>query len=311
MRVSIVIPNYNGEELLGKNLPKILDSISSEKEFEIIIVDDASSDNSVKIIEDFIKDQNKSRFRFSQNSTNLGFSSTVNRGVGLSTGEILILLNTDVIPKKGFIEPLLKHFKDESVFAVGCMDESIEGNSIIQRGRGVGKWERGFMIHSKGSINKENTLWVSGGSGAFRKSIWDKLGGLDELYNPFYWEDIDLSYRARKSGYLTLFDRESVVIHEHAKGAIKSKYSSPQIRKISYRNQFIFVWKNVTDPGLIVSHLMWLPYHLIRAALRRDWPFFSGFMQAFIKLPAILKRRQRIRKMSEKSDRAVFDGLND
>ena len=110
---------------------------------------------------------------------------------------LYILFNTDVYPDKDFLTPLLSHFKDEKVFAVGCMDKSIEGKDVVLRGRGIGVWKRGFLVHEKGEIEKSDTLWVSGGSGAFRKSIWDKLGGLNELYNPFYWEDIDLSYRAQ------------------------------------------------------------------------------------------------------------------
>lgn len=289
MNLSVVIPNYNGQDLLKKNLPKVIESVGDA---EIIIVDDCSSDNSLNILRNF-----ESKLKVIVNEKNLGFSSTVNRGVKAVKGEIVILLNTDVVPEKGFLDSLLYHFKDERLFAVGCMDKSIENNKVILRGRGVGSWEKGFLIHSRGEINKTNTLWVSGGSGAFRKSIWSQLGGFDELYNPFYWEDIDLSYRAVKSGYKIVFEPKSIVLHEHEKGAIKRKFSSFEVKTIAYRNQFIFVWKNTTDLSLRLSHLFWLPYHFTKAFLRLDIAFFRGFLGAFFLLPQILKESFKDQKL--------------
>src|SRR3989344_3918266 len=120
MNVSIVIPNYNGEEILAKNLPKVLDAVGDA---EIIIVDDASTDASASIISN-LKSQ-ISNLKLLQNEHNLGFSSTVNRGVKVVKGEVVVLLNTDVVPEKDFLKPLLRHFEDEKIFAVGCMDRSI------------------------------------------------------------------------------------------------------------------------------------------------------------------------------------------
>lgn len=304
MKVSIVIPNYNGEELLRKNLPKVIDSVSNYKgKIEIIVVDDCSTDASASVISNF-KSQ-ISNLKFLLNERNLGFSSTVNRGVKKSEGEIVVLLNTDVVPEKDFLNPLLEHFNNPELFAVGCMDKSLENGKIVLRGRGIGRWERGFLVHSRGEVDKTDTLWVSCGSGAFRKSIWDKLGGLDILYNPFYWEDIDLSYRALKSGYKILFEPKSIVAHEHEKGSIKKKYLESQIKTIAYRNQFVFVWKNTTDLDLQLYHLLWLPYYFIKALVRFDLSFFKGFFSAFILLPQILQSSLEDQKLFIKSDKEV------
>ncbi|MBI2420762.1 MAG: glycosyltransferase [Candidatus Levybacteria bacterium] len=324
MKISIIIPNYNGAELLKKNLPKVFDAISSYKDgaIEVIIIDDYSTDNSLMEIQSFVKiqDENaktKSQFRQGgiklksiRNEKNLGFSSTINKGVREADGEIVVLLNTDVIPERTFLPPLLSHFKNDEVFAVGCMDKSIEEKKVVLRGRGVGAWKRGFLVHSRGEIGKANTLWVSGGSGAFRKSIWEKLGGFDSLYNPFYYEDIDLSYRAQKSGYKVLFESESPVIHEHEKGAIKSTYSRSQIRAIAYRNQFIFVWKNATDLDLQILHIFWLPYHFMKALINNDWMFFRGFINAFLLLPKIIASSFKSRKLFIKKDSEIIKSLS-
>lgn len=289
MNLSVVIPNYNGQDLLKKNLPKVLEAVGDA---EIIVVDDASVDASLEALDSF-----KEKIRVMKNEKNLGFSSTVNFGVKEAKGDIVILLNTDVIPERGFLAPLLSHFKDDKVFAVGCMDKSIENGKAVLRGRGIGGWKRGFFVHSRGEVDKTNTLWVNGGSGAFRKSIWKKLGGFNELYNPFYWEDIDLSYRALKCGYEIVFEPKSIVVHEHEKGAIKKKFSESKVRSIAYRNQFIFVWKNATDLDLQLLHLFWLPYHFIKAFIKADLAFFIGFFAALLQLPKIVSSSLEDQKM--------------
>jgi GT2 family glycosyltransferase len=308
MNISVIIPNYNGENLLKKNLEKVFQEMSAYKEGkeEIIVVDDGSSDGSLSFLADFSKTHRNIKVVI--NKKNLGFAPTVNRGVETSNGDVIILLNTDVYPEVGFLEPLLKHFSNTNVFAVGCLDRSIENRNIILRGRGLGEWKRGFLSHRRGEVDKQNTLWVSGGSGAFKKTIWEKLGGLNELYAPFYWEDIDLSYRALKSGYEVLFESKSVVVHEHEKGVIKNKYSEFKIKTIAYRNQFIFVWENVTDFSLRVSHAAWLPYHLAKALVDSDWGFFLGFFEALILLPKVIKSNLSYRKLFVKKDKQIIAG---
>jgi GT2 family glycosyltransferase len=312
MNISIIIPNYNGEVLLKKNLPKVFDAVKNYKNgnVEIIIPNDPSTDNSKIVIESFLsslQDTNVSgKTVENTNKKESGFAKNVNRGVTLATGDILILLNSDVVPHKDFLAPLLMHFSDEKVFAVGCMDESHEGNRIVHRGRGIGSWQRGFLMHKAGELNRDTTLWASGGSSAFRKTTWDLLQGLDPLYNPFYWEDIDLSYRALKSGYKVIFEQKSIVTHAHDKGAIKTEFKSNYINKIAYRNQFIFIWKNITDSSLLVNHILWLPYHILKAILRNDKNFILGFFEALLLLPKIINTKSKIKKLFRLQDKNII-----
>jgi GT2 family glycosyltransferase len=312
MNISFVIPNYNGEHLLKKNLPKVLHIAQSYKDgkSEIIVTDDSSKDNSLTYLKDFI-DNNKTKVSIvvleNNSGKNKGFSTNVNKGVKAASGDIVILLNTDVVPHEDFLGPLLQNFQDDSVFAVGCMDESIEDGKKVLRGRGIGKWHRGFLIHSAGDVDKgSSTLWVSGGSGAFRKSIWDKIGGLHELYNPFYWEDIDLSYRAQKAGYKVLFEKKSIVRHEHESGSIKKNYTSFTVKKTAYRNQFFFTWLNATDTMLCIKHVLFLPVFLLKALLRKDGAFLQGFWEACMTLPKVLFRRMQVQRLVKISDKEVI-----
>ena len=129
MNISIVIPNFNGEKLLKKNLPHVLESVKDYKKgkVEIIIANDPSTDNSQEVIDHFIKQIKEphvvGKTISNAKKTEAGFSKNVNRGVSHATGDILLLLNTDVRPHKDFLEPLLAHFADEKVFAVGCINE--------------------------------------------------------------------------------------------------------------------------------------------------------------------------------------------
>jgi O-antigen biosynthesis protein len=312
MNISIIIPNYNGEKILQKNLPAVLEAAKTydKGKVEIIIPDDPSTDNSQKVIEGFIASITDKHIVgktvANKNKNESGFSKNVQRGVSLATGEILVLLNSDVHPRKDFLAPLVAHFADSQVFAVGCMDESIEDGRTVLRGRGIAKWEKGFFIHGKGKVDKHTNLWASGGSSAFRKSLWEKFKGFDLLFNPFYWEDIDLSYRAIKSGYQVLFEPRSIVTHEHAQGAIRNKFKPQQVKKIAYRNHFIFIWKNITDVSLLLSHFCWLPFHMVSAARRRDKAFFTGFFLALSQLSRISRSREQAQKFFVTTDKKVI-----
>lgn len=309
MKVSLVIPTYNSEKNLRKNLPQVLKVMaeSSSLKPEVIITDDASVDLSINVAEMIANEyRGKLEVKVIQSSEgrNKGFSTNVNKGVDATSGDIVVLLNSDVYPEKGFIDSLISHFNDEKVFAVGCLEKSIEQGREIDRGRGIGSWRKGFLVHSAGDLSGLETLWVAGGSGAFRKSLWDKLGGLDTLYNPFYWEDIDLSYRARKAGYKTLFERKSVVKHNHDEGVIRREFTTSEIIKVAYRNQYIFAWKNADSSNLLKNYVF-IPYNFLGALLRRDWQFFSGFFTALIKLPKIVRSRIRSKKLWSLSDAEV------
>ena len=174
--ISVIIPNFNGERLLRQNLPALVKELrESELKFELIISDDCSTDGSVNYLEAYQQDEKDVSMQIIKSTKNNGFSVAVEKAVNLAQGEILLLLNTDVKPEGGFLQPLLSHFEDKQVFAVGCMDKSVENERIVLRGRGVGRWERGFLLHSAGKLDKTNTLWVSGGSSAFRRDVWKKL----------------------------------------------------------------------------------------------------------------------------------------
>ena len=289
--VSIVIPNFNGEDLLRKNLPKVLAASQNPKNAvaEIIVVDDCSQDDSVKLLKkDFPS------VRVIRHRVNRGFSAAVNTGVRSARSALVCLLNTDVLPSKDFLVKVLKHFGDQKVFAVSLSEE---GYSWAK-----GFFQEGFVEHEPGPRTKRAhfTFWVSGGSGVFRRSYWLKLKGMDEeLFSPFYWEDVDLSYRAAKRGWKLLWEPDSLVKHKH-QGTI-GKWPKKKRQRIEERNQLIFIWKNITSPNLFKKHLTGLAKRLIRH------PGYGLIVfLALLKIRKIIQARKKEKKESKVSDEAIF-----
>lgn len=273
MKTSVVIPNYNGAELLKKNLPKVLE-IGAD---EIIVVDDASTDGSLGVIEDIKEKKAIKGIKLIKHKKNLGFARSVNEGVVASRGDVVILLNTDVAPQKDLLRYVLPHFKNPEVFAVSFNEGKF--------GYAKGTFRRGLIEFEgqKPDSSAHKSFWASGGSAAFGKEKWEKLGGLDDMYMPFYWEDVDISYRAQMRGWEIVWEPKARVEHEHE--ATIGEFLGKKRDWIIERNQFLFFWKNVSSPKLWLLHLLWLPARLFPPG--RLIPFFW----AILKVPQVLARR--------------------
>ena len=291
MKASIVIPNFNGEALLEKNMPIFLKAkdFAQNNIGEIILVDDCSSDNSTR----FIK-KNYPEIKLIRHTKNRGFSASVNTGARMAKGDLIVLLNTDVLPNEDFLVSTLPYFEDESVFAVSMHEK----NYTWAKGR----FKDGYIQIEPGEeTNKLHiSFWVSGGSGVFRKSMWKELGGMDEkLLSPFYWEDIDICYRGAKRGWKILWDPDSHVEHKHEStiGKLPKKY----VERIRERNQLLFTWKNLQSPGLIRKHFLG-----VFARLVRHPGYIKVLFMTLPRLRQVLKLRAKEKKESKVSDEIIF-----
>ena len=269
---SIIIPNYNGRKLLEKNLPAVLEAARSAA--EIIVVDDCSQDDSI----DFLQ-KNYPQVKIIKTEKNKGYASTVNSGVSKVTGDIAVLLNSDIVPERDFLKPIIDDFsRDENLFAIGCLDKSYEGGQITERGKGILYYQKGLFVHRAGDMSDDDlhTDWVSGGSSAYRRDIWLRLGGMDEKFNPFYYEDIDLSYRAVKAGYKIILEKRSITNHYHEEGAVIKNFSAAKTQEIAFRNQLYFSWKH----GNHFKMLLWLPYYFLTGTIKnKNLSFVKGIFR--------------------------------
>jgi hypothetical protein len=120
-------------------------------------------------------------------------------------------------------------------------------------------FERGLFHHGRArEFSAGPTAWVSGGSGLFDRQKFLALGGFDERFTPAYWEDVDLSFRARQHGWYVGFEPKATVVHLH-ETTNKSAFGEARIQDMSWRNAFRFTWKNATW-WQTIEHMCWLPY---------------------------------------------------
>jgi len=177
-------------------------------------------------------------------------------------------------------------------------------------GANRGFFKDGLINHDRQLITDNRRLttnfWAEGGSSIFRRNLFIELGSFDQLYNPFYWEDIDLSYRAWKSGY-KIYYYPVVKVQHHHESTIGKFFQKSSILKTAYRNQFIFNWKNITDTDLLAKHLFTLPIILLKSLINGNWLLLKGFFLALIRLPKIFESRQKTIKLFKKTDREILD----
>lgn len=276
-KVSVVIPSYRGSQLLKKNLPKVLACLRNED--EIVIVDDASgaedptkADLAVKYqlrkiaFEQFPAElyrgfyqENGKRITMTLliNLRNMRFAVSANRGVAISQHDFVFLLNNDVSPQADVLKYLLPHFQDEKLFAVACKEiepaqKSISGKNRLFFAQGIFQHSRAF------DFLPGETAWATGGSALFRKSMWQELKGFDERYAPAYWEDVDLSFQARKRKWRVLFEPQAVVVHNH-ETTNSSVFGEKKIAQMSWQNAKKFTRKNA-NLWQLAAYYLWQPY---------------------------------------------------
>lgn len=241
-KIDIVIPHFGDRKLLETNLPLVV-KLSTQIN-KIIIIDDTG-------ISDLNSFGSLSRkITIITNPKNLGFTQSVNIGFKHSSADFVVLLNNDVYPEKNYIIETLNYFTDPKVFAVN-FNETHSSWPVVS-------WSGGKLqfTRSEDKSKAVYTAWASGGSAMFRKTIWDELGGFDEVFSPGYWEDIDIGWRAWKSGYKIIWQPEGMVVHHHE--STFNKLNPSFVNLIKERNELLFTWKNINHKKLIANHLQFL-----------------------------------------------------
>lgn len=281
--VSFIIPTYNGQALLQKNLTSVLTAARAQD--EVIIIDDASTDQTVtwltqtyalkpeqadvdyQVFSAWAKDTaDRVKLRVIVNKHNLRFGASCNRAVSLARHPYVFLINNDVQPTPEVLLHILPHFEDPQVFAVGCHEiEEHLGN--ISGGKNVLYFARGMFIHNRAKdFETGETAWASGGSAVFDKQKWNELGGFHACYYPAYWEDTDLSFRAKQRGWKVMFEAQAQVHHNH-ETTNSTVFGQAKIEAMSWKNARKFAWRNGTLSQK-VQFILWQPYWWVRRFLK-------------------------------------------
>ena len=299
---TILIPNYNGKEMLSECLPSIMDAVKRRGDRdEIIVIDNASTDDSTA----FLRSEYPQVKTLSLTENRAIFA--VNDGARAAQNEIMVLLNNDMIVEPDFLDPMLEHFADEAVFAV--TGKVYQWNkSTIQGCRRRAVFSRGFFWYVNDLAAPDSqglTLHALGGQSAYHKTKFLELCGFDTLFSPFYHEDLDISYRAYKRGWRIVYEPRSVMYHRGAATAGKL-YSRGELDIFLQKNLFLFIWKNIHDPALWAQHWCLLVPRLILSAVRGDLSHAFGFFGAVRQFRPAMRRRAEARVEARISDREVL-----
>lgn len=211
-RVSVIIPMYNQVDYTLDCIYSVFVN-SSGSDYEIIVADDNSPDNTSGITRYF------EHVRVTRNEVNLGFLKNCNNAAKQARGEYLVFLNNDTQVQKGWMEELLNvfHHFDKAglvgsklVYPDGRLQEA--GGIIWQDGSGWNYGNQDDPTKPEYNYVKEAD-YISGASVMIPRKLWDELGGFDEAFSPAYCEDSDLCFRVRQHGYKVFYQPFSVAVH--------------------------------------------------------------------------------------------------
>ncbi len=311
MELEIFVLNYNGSALLIECLPSIVEaSKRSRHPCALTVIDNDSTDDSLELLKNNFRDVKVLRLK---NRVLCSFNEAVHQ----SRADIVVLLNNDIKVEFDFLDPLVKVFEDrDDAFLAAPRAETFDGRRY-EGGLSKLGFRHGFpwgMTRYPGYEKKIGLpgLTMAAGFGAFRRSIFLELGGFDDLYLPGTVEDTDLCFRAWKEGYRSYYAPQSRVYHK-GQATFGKHFGSAKLLAINQRNLCLFVWKNVSDPALLLSHtILFFPrvfYFLLKGRPEFAW----GNAWAFLRMPAALTRRfaqsGRPRRRTDREIFAVSEGL--
>src|ERR1700722_5052871 len=305
---SVVIPNWNGRDLLEQYLPSVEAALAGHPDNEVIVVDNGSSDGSA----DFVRRAFPGA-RVLALDRNHGFGGGSNAGFRAAKNDVVVLLNSDMRVAPDFLAPLLEGFEDDRVFAVSCQiffrdpKKPREETGLTQ-----GRWQDGGL---KVGHRIDPTLsdvfpcfYGGGGSCAFDRRKFLELGGFDDVLAPFYLEDTDLGYMAWKRGWKVLYQPRSRVYHEH-RGTIGKRFSEAQIQAVLKKNYLLFCWKNIHEWPRLAGHLFFSFGGALLSMAGEDVPGranMDGWGRAFRQLPGAAASRWQARSLAVVDDTEAF-----
>ncbi len=239
LSLSVVLPNYNGRALLEAFLPCTFQALDdSGLSYEFIIVDDGSDDGSMEFIA-----SNYPQIKVLENGANGGFSYSCNRGIYEAKNQLIFLVNSDIRLSPDYFKGQLEYFNDPKTF--GVMGKILNGDGTkleigakIPRRRGrVLKTDRFYLPET--NSNFAPTLFLSGANALIDRQKLLGLGGFDELYSPFYAEDLDLGVRAWRMGWKCYFHEQSTCFHMGS-ATMKSQIQKSWVKTVYFRNRMLF-----------------------------------------------------------------------
>jgi glycosyltransferase involved in cell wall biosynthesis len=207
MRFSIIIPAYNAEKTLSSCLASLTDQSLSKELFEVIVVDDGSTDSTSKIAGQF-----NIHYIYQANQ---GPAAARNRGARDAKGDIILFTDSDCIPDHYWIQQMTRPFSAPDVIAVKGAYKTRQ-RELVARFAQAEFEDRYDLLKKRSIIDMIDTY-----SAAFRKDVFLNIGGFDQSFPVANNEDTDLSYRLAAKGYKLVFNQGAFVYHTHPDSFLK------------------------------------------------------------------------------------------
>lgn len=303
--ISVAIPNWNGETVLPEclaSLHRAIKKASLGDAVDIVIADDQSTDRGLELIR-----QGFPETRIIEMEQRSGFGVVANTAVTNCANDYVLLLNNDVYVEEDFFLHWARHFEDPDMFAVASWMLRWD-RQTVDSGRRVAVWDKGLIRHwvVEDQGQAAPSFYACGGASVYDKSKYIAIGGFDPLFKPMYTEDLDLSYVGWKRGWKVMYEPRCVVYHHNS---FSSKRAFTLRKKFlnDTKNHFLFVWKNITDPGLFRTHMAWLPLRVVGAPFYGRRLLAAAFVVALRQWGEAMRRRQEEQRFAKVSDRVLFD----
>lgn len=302
--VNVVVLNYNGMDFLPESLPTLVEACRrSAYPCRLSVIDNESTDKSVA----FIKQNYPSIPIYPYKNRILCSFNQFAREV---SEDVCLFLNNDIKVDADFINPLMQYFDQaEDIFLVCPKIMHYDGLSMMGgASRAWMSWglpKSRDLREAEAAAHAGNTFSAGCALAVDRKKFLE-LEGYDEIYLPGTVEDMDLSFRAWRSGYRCLYEPKSRVYHK-GQAIFHKKFGRFRTAEMNARNIYLFVWKNIGDRVYLFQHILFLPLRLAMNILRFQWHWVSGFFKALRYLPEALSlRRKTLRRAAIRSDREIF-----
>ena len=212
-RVSIIVPVFNKVDYTVQCLEALIENTGEALSYEVVIVDNASSDGTAEFLDSLEGD-----VRVIRNPQNMGFARACNQGAGVAKGQYLVFLNNDTLPQPGWLDALLAEAEPEpQIGVVGCKLLYPDTGRVQHAGMG---WINGLPDHpfrhaepTAPEVNQARDLdMVTGACMLVKRDLFHALGGFDEGYLNGV-EDIDFCLQVRRAGYRVRYTPKSVLYH--------------------------------------------------------------------------------------------------
>jgi GT2 family glycosyltransferase/glycosyltransferase involved in cell wall biosynthesis len=298
----ILILSWEGRDLLADHLPSVV-AAARRSGIPVAVADNGSSDGTL----DYLAREFPTVGRIAI-PDNLGFGGGYNAAMPHVPWEVVVLLNNDMLVAEDFADHLLEPFAQaDDVFAVGAQIFHQDERARRQEtGRTSARFHDGELQCAHVPVETEDgfvpVLWAGGGSSAFSRAKFAALGGFEDLYNPFYFEDVDLSFRAWKRGWRVLLAPRSKVYHRHR--ASSRRLNPSYVDRVVARNRTLFTVMRLDHRQVARHAARALTPHVLR--LDGSRPDYRASLDALRLLPDALARRWAADGASERTSAEIL-----